>query len=108
MIENLKTELKEICLVKNAPPLKLSPLLLFISGFNMGYFKIFLYFSSQYLNSANIQRYLGNLFLLASPRTHVLPALISDFSSSLLQFIMGLIYKTYSTLLSPDISCIDG
>ena len=108
MIKNLGNIVKGILFNKNARTSQLSPLLLFISGFNMGYFKIFLYFSSQYLNSANIQKYLGNLFLLVFPKTHILPALISDFSSSLLQFIMSLIYKTYSTLLSLDILCIDG
>ena len=74
----------------------------------MGYFKIFLYSSSQYFNSTNIQRYLSNLFLLVFPRTHVLPALINDFLSSLLKFIMTLTYKTYSTLLNPNILYIDG
>jgi hypothetical protein len=66
MRRNLKSELKEFCLVIVFVPHKLLPLLLFIPASNMGYFKIFYYSSSQYLNSASIQRYLDNLFLLIS------------------------------------------
>ena len=107
MIKNLKTELKEV-LSKNSHTSQLLSFFLFISGFNMGYFKIFLYSSSRYLYSTNTQRYLGNVLLLVFPRTQVLPSLISDFPLLLLQFIIGLIYKMYSILLNPDILCIDG
>ena len=108
MIKNLENRTKGILFSKSAPPSQLSPLLLFISGFYMGYFKIFLYSSSRYLYSTNTQRYLGNVLLLVFPRTQVLPSLISDFPLLLLQFIIGLIYKTYSTLLNSDILCTDG
>jgi hypothetical protein len=97
MIEYLINRAKRNLVDKNACTLVLLFLLLFIYAPNVGFLEYSLIPLSNASTLPVYQRYFSNLFSMPLTRMWVLTVSIKKFYM-----------KTYSTLLNPDILCIEG